>query len=710
MSSVSTGREGATLAEFAQLVRLRAGLILTLLALVVVTTAVVTALLPRWYAATAVVRVEKPEGKERLFQASSPGYIDPYFLQDQQRILQSAKVVYPVIEKLALNEKVGRMLGLNRPLPTDQTFDYMTRKMIRVDSPRASSLIELSVEAQDPQLAASIANAIVETYAEDRIAFATSEQRSGLAQLRKELEEQERTVSTQRDRVEQLRKDLSIAGVDLNARYSDMEIDTLRQMQNSLIALSVEAIGKRTRYERFKAIPVSERLNLVNSELIQDTNIQNLLQAFFVAEQTVTRMRSRFGEAHPDLVAAVDNSAKIREQLDAQLRGYESSLEIAYKEAEARVNELKNQLAQAKVDQILSARDRMRPFEESVQKLDDETRLLSTLKVNLRQREIDFQVPRRSVEILSQAESPRRSSRPSWGVNLTLAVLVGSVLGIGTAVAFELLDRSLRTLADVEAKLGKPVLAVVAWRGQESPRQTLAPEEEEPYRVLDANLGLARGKIQGTRVTLFTSAGPGEGKSTTLSRLARAAGASGARVLVVDGDVRIPSQHTTFGANRRPGVGEWLKREVETGAILQTAVAPQVDLIASGAVNGLTLTLLHADRLRELLEWARGRYDRVLLDCPPIIGVSDAAMLATLADEIVLVVQHRRNPGSMVIRAQQILKELGREITGVVLNGVPKDSGEDYGYYTSNYAYYRKTEEKGREAREAKTERIDFKE
>ena len=144
-----------------------------------------------------------------------------------------------------------------------------------------------------------------------------------------------------------------------------MEIETLRQMQNTLIALSVDAIGRKTRWERFRSIAPAERVNLVNSELIPDQNIQNLLQAYLVADQKVTQLKSRLGEAHPDLVAAVDARLKIREQLDAQLQGYENSLEIAHKEAEARVAELRRQLSQAKVEQILSARDRMRPFEEA---------------------------------------------------------------------------------------------------------------------------------------------------------------------------------------------------------------------------------------------------------------------------------------------------------------------------------------------------------
>ena len=142
---------------------------------------------------------------------------------------------------------------------------------------------------------------------------------------------------------------------------------------------------------------------------------------------------------HPDLISAVENRAKIKEQLDAQLRGYENALEMAYKEADSRVTELKRQLSQAKVDQILSARDRMRPFEEAAQKLEDETKLLTTLKLTLRQREIDFQVPKRTIEILNTAEPARRPSRPNWPLNITFALLFG--LSSQPALYFQMVYR-----------------------------------------------------------------------------------------------------------------------------------------------------------------------------------------------------------------------------------------------------------------------------
>ncbi|HYP16299.1 MAG TPA: Wzz/FepE/Etk N-terminal domain-containing protein, partial [Opitutus sp.] len=234
MASSLASKESASLADFLQLLRLRKALIALILALVLVTTIIVTAFLPKWYLATTKIRVEKPEGEVKLFQAQSSSYYDPYFLQDQFKILQYEKILYPVIENLELTARLAPLVDSPTALTTAEAYRYLTERMLRVESQRSSSVIEINVYAQDAALAAAISNEIARVYSDDRIALATSEQREGLAHLRKELEAQEQVVTAQRDIVEKLRKDLNISGVDLNARYSDMEIETLRQMQNSL--------------------------------------------------------------------------------------------------------------------------------------------------------------------------------------------------------------------------------------------------------------------------------------------------------------------------------------------------------------------------------------------------------------------------------------------------------------------------------------------
>ena len=658
-----------------------------ILALVVVTTLVVTAFLPKWYLATTKVRVEKPEGEVKLFQAQSSNNYDPYFLQDQFKIMQSEKILYPVIQHLGLGAKFASLRGMTVGLPDSIAYQILVKDMLRIESQRSSSLIDINVYAQDPQLAADIANDIARVYSSDRIDLATSEQREGLAHLRQELVAQEKVVTTQRDAVEKLRKDLNISGVDLNARYSDMEIETLRQMQNSLIALSVDAIGRKTRWERFKSIVPADRMSLVNSELIPDSNIQNLLQAYLLADQNVTKLQARLGSAHPDLISAVDNRAKIKEQLDTQLRGYENSLEIAWKEADARVTELKSQLAQAKVDQILSARERMRPFEEAAQKLDDETRLSTTLKLTLRQREIDFQVPKKTIEILNTAEPARIASRPNWVLNITFAMLFGFVFAIGVALLLEYFDTSFRNVTDVETRLKLPVLGVIPFQRDPTGAHSDDPADTEPFRVLHTNLNLALKAGQPHALVLF-SAGPGEGKSTTLHRLAGLIASAGERVILIDSDLRRPTQHRLADRPKVPGLSDLLLGQKTIDEVTQKNIAPGLDFIPSGGQPGFTLSLLYSNRLRDLIATLRGRYDKIVFDSPPIIGVSDASVLASAVDGAVLLIQHRRNPQSMVLRAQQIVESLKTPLIGVVLNQVPLNSGEDYGYYTNNYAYY----------------------
>jgi polysaccharide biosynthesis transport protein len=708
----------ATLADFFNLLRQRKVLIGLLTLLVLLTAAVATALMPKWYRSTATVRVEKPDGEMRLFEARGGGGYDPAFLQDQFRIMQAPVILNPVIEQLDLNERVAAMMGRGEAFPTDVTRSILAGRMLRLNSPRNSSLIEITVEARDPRLAAAVANAVARTYSDDRIAFATAAQRESIAQLRRELDVQERNVSAQRDVVERLRGELNLAGINLNAGLADLDIDTLRQLQNSLIALRVDSIGRRTRWERFRDIPYAERVNLVTSELIDDANIQNLLQAYLVADQTVTRLGSRLGGNHPDLVAAIDNRTKIREQLDGQLRGYENALEISAREAEARVAELERQLQEARVEQILSAQDRIRPFEEAVRRLDDETRLLSTLKLTLRQREIDFQVPKRSIEFLGEAEPARGPSKPNWSLNLALALVCGLVLGVGVAGLLEYFDTSFRNVAEVEARLQVPVLGIIPFQDGLAPGGGGGdddPAAAEPFRVLHANLGLAD-PTGANRVLVVVSAGPGEGKSTALHHLARAMAAAGEKVLLVDGDLRRPSQHQHAVRARTPGLGEVLGGRRAWTEVMHRDFRPGLDLLTAGG-GGNLFGVVAARRLRDLLVSWRGEYDRVLIDSPPIIGVSDATVLAGVADGVLLLIQHRRNPRSMVQRARQVIEGTKTPLLGVIMNQVAGGQGEDYDYYTTNYAYYG---EGGRKSRRSgpvrataggdETERIELKE
>ncbi|MBC7366229.1 MAG: CpsD/CapB family tyrosine-protein kinase, partial [Undibacterium sp.] len=157
---------------------------------------------------------------------------------------------------------------------------------------------------------------------------------------------------------------------------------------------------------------------------------------------------------------------------------------------------------------------------------------------------------------------------------------------------------------------------------------------------------------------------------------------------LIDADLRRPAQHRLGARPKSPGLSELLTGAHPLEAVIQPAVTPGLDFIPSGGGANFTLSMIYTNRLRELITTLRGRYDKIIFDSPPIIGVSDASVLAGAMDGVVLLIQHRRNPAAMVLRAQQIVNGLKVPMLGVVLNQVPLRSGEDYGYYTHNYAYY----------------------
>ncbi|MSU18676.1 MAG: tyrosine-protein kinase family protein [Lacunisphaera sp.] len=212
---------------------------------------------------------------------------------------------------------------------------------------------------------------------------------------------------------------------------------------------------------------------------------------------------------------------------------------------------------------------------------------------------------------------------------------------------------------------------------------------------------------------VMLSAGPGEGKSTTLRQMALCMAAAGEKVLLLDSDVRRPTQHRLADLPREPGLTDVLLNKTTVAQAITRDSSGLFDFLPAGAAaNQVTLGLLYVGKLRELVGEFKQRYDKILFDAPPIIGVSDAAVLVSISDQVILLIQHRRNPESMVQRARQIIEGLRVPIIGVVLNQVPTGTGEDYGYYTNNYSYYAhdpaadKLAESG--ARGKKSDRLDW--
>ena len=266
-------------------------------------------------------------------------------------------------------------------------------------------------------------------------------------------------------------------------------------------------------------------------------------------------------------------------------------------------------------------------------------------------------------------------------------------MGFGLAFFIEYLDTSVKTIDDVERTLQSPVLGVIPQNvgylldeGAESPHA-------EAYRVLRTNLLFSR-KDDKLNTIAVVSAGAGEGKSTTVCNLATVFAQGGQRVLMVDSDLRRPTLHRLMQVANTLGLTNYLLKQNTLEEVIQTTKLPTLDFMASGKLPSSSLGVLSSAQMKDLITELKQRYDYVFFDSPPIMGVSDASILASEVDMTLQVIQYRRYPQPMNIRAKQLIEKVGGNLIGIVLNNINMAQDESYYYYSGYYHdYYGKNEE-----------------
>jgi len=302
------------------------------------------------------------------------------------------------------------------------------------------------------------------------------------------------------------------------------------------------------------------------------------------------------------------------------------------------------------------------------------------------------------VEVLDPASEPVATG-PAPGSALLIGSLLGLLVGICGAFFLEYLDRTIRTSSQVHSALGLPVLGIVpelphpAAGVNGRPRLVTMDAGEpaaEAYRALRLNLSFADGDRTGVRTVAFTSAGPNEGKSTSAVNLAVLIARQRERILLVDADLRRPALHLALDLPREPGLADVLEGKTSLDQALQVDVLPGLDVLTAGPVVDSPSDLLTSRTMEDLLNHLDERYNYVIIDSPPILAVTDAAVLAGHADGAVLVVRSGNTDQRAAMRARTQLERVGVEILGVLLNDVSPSTTEESYYFRYIYRYYQK--------------------
>jgi capsular exopolysaccharide synthesis family protein len=535
-------------------------------------------------------------------------------------------------------------------------------------------------------LAARIADTTAQVFESQRLEVKRSQTMKGVDKLREEIQQQQDRVKAAQDKVERLRKELKVPIYGV-VRLSDL---TISQLEQQLTSARVEAVGRKTRLEELQKLNPQQLRNAIVT-IAGDQHAAKLLQDLTEVDQRLQVLKEDFGPDHPNIRSALAARDKIQEQLTERIDGVLRGFEVDYKMSQQRVDELQKQVNEAKNASMILESDAYRPFRNAQREEELQERLADALKTRLQQISVDLEIPRNTVEVVDRAVPGQTPVKPNFWLNMVLGSFFGLLLGVALAFFIEFLDTSVKKMEDVERFIGAPVLGVIAQQAGLLSRNEASPSHVEAYRMLRTNIEFATGD-GGHKALAVLSGGAGEGKSFTCANLATVYAQHGLRVLIVDTDMRRPSVHKNFDVKNDVGLADYLAGTLGVDQIIQPTKTPNVSIITSGGgAAKVALPMLTSRRMRELIKEVGARFDYVFYDTPPVLGVSDAAVVASEVGTAILVIQHRRFPRAMAQRSRQVIENSGGRLLGVVVNNVNISQDETYYYYHHHYDDYMRT-------------------
>jgi capsular exopolysaccharide synthesis family protein len=322
----------------------------------------------------------------------------------------------------------------------------------------------------------------------------------------------------------------------------------------------------------------------------------------------------------------------------------------------------------------------------------------------LQQRMVDLEAAGTTLsgaaEILQTAEVSQTPISPQKLRDGILGVFAGLVLGVGFAFLRERVDDRIKTRAELERRMGAPVIAAVprvqGWRRPEDAQLILRRDPKNPvseaYRTLGTNIQYIASQQQ-LRVIMVTSSMGGEGKSTTTSNLAVVLAQTGKRVILISADLRRPRIHSFFGLRNDVGLSNVLSEGIALAQVARDPGIPNLRIITGGFIPNDPAALLGSQRAARFIESLRDVADFVLIDTPPVLAVADASVLAPLVDGAVFVVDADHSSRSAMVQSRDQLEHAGANIIGIVYNNFDPGQSSAYPYYASYYYQYYGTKE-----------------
>ena len=685
----------------------RRWLVLGVLGGVVALSLLVTLMMPPVYRSTATLQIDRETVQAMQVEGfNNAEGAAPDFLTTQYELLKSRALAERVANELQIDARTAERLRSNTwwqrataalraegdddgngegddasdELATLGAATGIVRSGLTVEPVRNSRLVRVHYDSTLPAFSARVVNAVADGFISSAIerkfdasSYATRYLEEQLALMKGRLEESERSLvefATRENIVSTGESGQSLEGQNLGA------------LNTALAAAQDERIRAQAAWSQVSgggSLPAgaitNSILNTLNQQRAQlNAQYQQQLQTF--------------KPEYPAMVALKGQIDEVERQIEQERASIRDSIRAEYDAAQARENMLLEQLATLRTS-ALDVDNRSIDYNILRREVDTNRQLYDGLLQRYKEIGVAGGVGSNNISIVDRGIVPSGRFKPNLPLNLAIGLMLGLMLGVLVAFVLEFLDDTIKAPEDIEQHLRLPVLGVIPHLRKQTVQQAL----DDPRSAFSESYRSVRTALQFStdggvpRTLLVTSAGAAEGKSTTALTLARNFAQLGKSVLLVEADLRNPSLHRVLGMRAETGLSSLLAGAASIGEVVNATDDERLEVILAGPLPPNPAELLSGSRMLSMLSVAAQKYDQVIIDGPPVLGIADAPILSNLVGGTLLVVQ----AGDTRIKtAQAAIKRLAvaraRILGGLLTHYDAKVAG--YGYdYESYYAY-----------------------
>jgi len=684
------------------------------------------------YTGTATLKIEKEQPhvvkfEEVIKEADS----QQDYYQTQYKILQSRTLANRVIGLLQLDqhpdfhepgteqtltaqaatwarERLVRWIPIPPP-PAPETTEDLTLaspltdsflKRLTVEPIRNSRLVKVSFDSHYPDVAARVANTIAEAFIAQQLDQKVEATRYATQFLAKQLDEARDKLGQAEQKLNRFldANDILFISADKAGQQSqDLITQQLTILSEALLKARAERIAKESLLAQASNKDVATLPAVLQSQLIAKLK-ENLASQ----ESEYKKLAQTFKPEYPRMEQLAEKIGEGRRQLRTEIGRAVDALQADFDAALKTERELEGALAKHRM-LARGLSGRMAEYNLLRRTVDTSRDLYSSLLSRLRETQISSALLTSNISIVDRAEVPGYPSRPKKSLNLLLAVMVGLFGGVGLAFLFEYLDTNIKDAKEVEGVLRVPTLGLVPSRTALARRRARRPElaerngHEPPFALVSHSemASVFAEAFRNLRTSLLysapdhppkslmvTSINPEDGKTSLVTNLAITLAQLGAGdVLLIDADMRRPDLHDLLEIPQAPGLSTYLTGQAELADIVKPTAIPNLSVIPSGRVPLNPAELMTSTRLRQALDALGGRFNYVVFDACPLFGVSDAMILASQVEGVVLILRHGRASRDLAKRAIRNLMSIRAKVLGVILNDVDVSRNDYYGYH-----------------------------